>query len=295
VTDFDRTTRIGILHAGRLGASLAVALGEAGYDVRLVHRTQRPHAVAIAERIEGATATDNAQTVVDGCDVVFVTCVDQRLFKVVKGLRFRAGQAVVHCSGATPVSVLDPALLQGASTGGIHPLQLFPDEHGNDRFQGVTFSLSAEDSDVYEWLTEVAQSLGGRAIPVSESERAIYHASATMVSPLLAGLIGIAVDLWVELGRSREEALDALGPLFGSTVDQVREKGVPEAITGPLSRGDVDTIGLHLDVTREASRDVSRAYAALALAQLSLVEEGRDLPGSDRVRLEELLRAAIES
>jgi predicted short-subunit dehydrogenase-like oxidoreductase (DUF2520 family) len=295
VTSVDRTARIGVLHAGRLGASLAVALGEAGYVVRFVHRTQRSHALAITERIEGATATEDAQVVVDGCDVVFVTCVDQRLAEVVKDLRFRAGQAVVHCSGATPVSVLDSALVQGASIGGIHPLQLFPDEHGNARFQGITFSLSAEDAEVYDWLTEVARSLGGRAIPISEEERAVYHASATMVSPLLAGLIGIAVDLWVELGRSREEALDALGPLFSSTVDQVSEKGVPAAITGPLSRGDVDTIGLHLEVTRKASPDVSRAYAALALAQLSLVEEGRDLPGSDRVRLEELLRAAVES
>lgn len=291
----DRDANIGILHAGCLGASLAVALGKAGYRVHMVHRSNLSAAAAVADRIVDAGATSNAQVLVDGCDVVFVTCTDQRLSEVVEVLQFRSDHVVLHCSGATPVSVLDEACAYTARTGGIHPLQLFPDALGYDRFGGVTFSVDAADSNVRTWLVEVAEALGGRAIPITESERALYHASATMVSPLFTGLVGMAADLWPKLGRSREEALEALGPLLRSTAEQIEEMGIPGAITGPLSRGDVETTRQHLQELGTIDPDVVRVYASLALAQLSLVADGRDFSEPDRLRMEDLLRAAVRS
>lgn len=294
-TTLDRQSPIGILHTGRVGASLAVAMSEAGYVVRLVHRRDPGAADAVAGRIEGARATIDPQAVVDDCDVVFVTCVDQRLGDVVGALRFRAGQAVLHCSGATPVSEMDRASSHGALTGGFHPLQLFPDEYGQARFAGITVGIEAADGGLRAWLVELAETLGARTIAITASERAIYHASGALVSPLFAGLVGLAADLWTGIGRSREEGLEALAPLFTATAQQIEEKGIPASITGPFSRGDVRTVEHHVEALRTAAPDVLRVYATLALAQLPLCAERGNISASDRHRLEELLGSVARS
>ena len=288
----DRGSRIGILHAGRLGASLAVALSEAGYSVDRVFRRDAKAAAAVAARIVGARATSDAQATVDDSDVVFVTCVDERIGAVARECVFRSGQAVLHCAGATPVSVLDSALAHGALTGGFHPLQIFPDEQGQDRFGGVTFGIEAADDGLREWLVRLAEALGSSTISISAPERAVYHASGAMVSPLFAGLVGLAADLWTGIGRSREEALVALAPLFASTARQIEEKGIPAAITGPFSRGDVQTVERHVEALRAFGPDVLRVYATLALAQLPLLAEQGNMSEGDRHRLEELLGPA---
>lgn len=291
----DPRSPVGILHAGRLGASLAVALSEVGYPVRLVHRRDSSDAEAVAARIDEARATSDPQAVVDDCDVVFVTCVDQRIGEVVGALRFRPGQAVVHCSGATPLSVMDSASAEGALTGGFHPLQLFPDEHGQARFAGITVGIEAADEGLRAWLVEVAESLGGRAISIAASERALYHASGVMVSPLFAGLVGLAADLWTGIGRSREEALEALAPLFLATARQIEAKGISAAIAGPFARGDVVTVEHHVEALRAADPEALRVYATLALAQLPLSAERGNISRSERRRLEELLGPVARS
>src|SRR5690606_26979652 len=102
-----------------------------------------PEAAArLASRLgEGVLGTDARQDVVDAADVIFVTTTDDRIAEVTASLRFRPGQTVLHCSGATPLSALAAAASSGATTGGLHPLQTFPDEHGADRFTGVTFGI----------------------------------------------------------------------------------------------------------------------------------------------------------
>ncbi len=289
----DREVTIGIVGAGRLGASLAAAMDTAGYSIKMVSRRRLPVAELVAERIEGVTATDDPQAVADATEVVFVTSSDSVIEELAKAIIFRPEQAVLHCSGATPVSALDNALSDGAVTGGIHPLQTFPNEFGQDRFKGVTFGVEASDGRLLQWLERLVQDLGGTPILITEEVRSAYHASAVMACGLVAGLVGLAADMWDQLGQTRDTALQALVPLLMSTAAQISTMGIPEGITGPYVRGDLDVVRKHLGATAKAGPEVLRGYTALALAQLPIAAEQGGVSHERRAEIEQLLRATL--
>ena len=293
--NLDRSVAIGVVAAGRLGASLVVAMDAAGYSVKMVSRRKLPVAESVADRLEGATATDDAQAVADATRVVFVTASDSAIEELANAIVFRPGQAVLHCSGAASVSALNNALNHGAVTGSIHPLQTFPNEFGQDRFRGITFGVEASDPRLRQWLEQLAQDLGGTPIALSEEGRSAYHASAVMACGLVGGLVGLAADLWGELGQTRSTALQALAPLLESTAAQIGSMGIPEGITGPYVRGDLDVVQRHLQATAKAGRDVLRGYAALALAQLPIAAEQGGIAQERRAEIEQLLRATLAS
>lgn len=259
--------RIGIIGVGRLGSCLAAGLVRHGYCVSGVYRRDVTAARAVAEEL-GTVALEEPQAVVDGADVVFVTTPDRAISRVAGSVVFRPGQAVVHCSGATPVTALASAAGAGARCGSFHPLQTFPESLQSGRLTGITFAVGTEDTALREWLVGVATSCGSTTVEVPEDARALYHASAAMVSPLAMGLVGLAARLWEEWGATHSDGVQALTPLAESTLESLRTTPFPGAMTGPYARGDVEVIRAHLSALAGVPPDVGQAYAALALAAL---------------------------
>jgi len=139
------------------------------------------------------------------------------------------------------------------------------------------------------WLKRLATDLGGSSFKIESSQRAAYHASAVMACGLLAGLTGLAAEMWEPMGIERADALKRLIPLLRATVDALDEKGLPEAITGPFVRGDVETIASHLEATTQNSPETGKAYAALALANLHIAKEQGGLSDEAFDRIKSLL------
>jgi predicted short-subunit dehydrogenase-like oxidoreductase (DUF2520 family) len=290
----ERVLRIGFVDAGRLGGSLAVAVRRVGYPVAAVSRRDPARAAELAKRIGGdVLGAVDPQRVVDTAEVVFLTTTDDRIGALASSLRFRPGQTVVHCSGATPVAALGSALSAGATTGGFHPLQTFPDEHGADRLRGVTFGVESGDPATRIWLERLAAELGGTHVVLDETSRPLYHASAVMIGPLTAALAGLACELWTGLGRDREAGIRALAPLMESTVEHVTAMGLPDALTGPFARGDVAPVRAHLEALRSFRPEAMHAYAALALAQLPIAAERGNIPEHRMQELVSLLSSAL--
>lgn len=286
---------LGFIDAGRLGGSLAEALHRLGRRVVAVSRRDAGRAGALARRLGGeALAGDDPQAVVTAADIVFITSVDDLLASRARELTFRPGQWVLHCSGATPVSALTPAEEAGASIGGFHPLQTFPDDRGAERFAGVTFGVEARDPRLLRWLQDTASSLGGRSVRLDEERRPLYHASAVMAGPLVSALTGLAAELWAGLGQDRASGVEALAPLLLATARHVGELGIPDAMTGPYVRGDLAPVRAHLNALSRGDPEVLRAYASLAAAQLPIAAERGNIPDQRMRDLRRLLEAALE-
>ncbi len=286
---------VGIVGAGRLGSSLAQAMAATGYTV-VAASTRRPnHANHLRQRLPGTTVSSSARQVVKAADAIFITVDDASIGQVCDSLIWRKGQTVIHCSGAQPISLLGKAEAHGAAIGGFHPLQTFPGPDEPHRFQGITFGLESPREPTYAWLKRLAHRLGGETVPLSESVRAAYHASAVMACGLLAGLMGLSAEMWEVLGFDRRNALERLMPLVVSTVEGVRSSGLPAALTGPYVRGDVETIRAHLQAAGAASSNTGAAYAALALAALPIAVEQGGLSGPARTEIERRLYEAIGS
>lgn len=283
---------MGFIGCGRVGRTLARALANAGYRVSAAW-TRDPAALqGFVSEIPGAMPCEAAQDVVDRCDFVWITVADDAIASVAQSLQWSPRHHVVHCSGATELAALRKARHDGAETGGFHPLQMFANPEVALRgLPGCTVGIAADGGFAAE-LGGIATRLGCVPFPVPEGSRALYHASAYYVGPFLIALLREASLLWKSFGGTEQQTLDALLPLLAGTVAAVKDAGLAKGMGGCVARGDVGTVGKHLDALHELSTDAEGLYRELALRTVPMGLERGTLSRDGAARIESVLLEA---
>jgi predicted short-subunit dehydrogenase-like oxidoreductase (DUF2520 family) len=172
------------------------------------------------------------------------------------------GPWIAHVSGATPLGVLDPHVRRFS----LHPLQTFSKALGPEQLDGAWGAVTAENAEaraVGRWL---AETVGLRPFDLDDDKRAAYHAGAAMASNYLVTLRDAAGSL-LEAAGAPPEALDPL-------IRGVTETGFE--LTGPIARGDWETVGRHLAVIRAERPELEELYLVLAGATARIT--GREMP-----------------
>ena len=257
--------KLGFIGAGPVGTAFAVNLARRGYAVAGAYDVDAGAARPLFDAVAGCRACESAQAVVDGADLVFITTPDGRIAEVAGALAWRAGQAVVHCSGATTVQALDAAARQGALAGAIHPNQSFAGrEQAIANLPGSTFGIEAEEP-LRTTLTEIATALGGDTVYLTSEDKALYHCAAFIAGGYVYALVDIATDLWRHFGKSKDAATKAYIPMMLGSVNNIATIGFPNCPSGPITRGDIKTIESHLAALAKAAPDVLPLYKQLGL------------------------------
>jgi predicted short-subunit dehydrogenase-like oxidoreductase (DUF2520 family) len=257
--------KLGFIGAGTVGSALAVKLHENNYKIAAVSSRKGLSSKRLAGQIGGCVAAKDNQQVADICDLVFITTPDSEISNVVSSVRWHGGQSIVHCSGADPAESLSPTLKYGARTGAFHPLQTFASvKQAIDNLAGSTFAIEAEEP-LKTTLKQIASYLNGNSIELKASNKVIYHAAAVMACNYLTTLVKLADDLWQTFGIPREEATKALLPLLQGTLNNIAAVGIPQALTGPIARGDIGTVEKHIEALRREAPDVLHTYCELGL------------------------------
>ncbi len=264
---------IGFVGAGVLGSGLALALSAAGWRVNAIASRTHASAEGAASLIDGCAALESAQRVADACDLVFITTPDSAISEVAGSVRWRQDQGVTHCCGAASTELLASAQDTGAAVGAMHPFQTFAAIAGPDqaaeRLQGVTFAVAATGW-LEEFLPKLAASLGGSGIAIPEGMRPLYHASAVLSCGYLATLLDAAVGLWASMGFTEEDGVRAAAPLARATIDAIERQGPANAVTGPVVRGDAETVAAHLELLSQHAAHLLPLYRQLTEASLPL-------------------------
>lgn len=233
----------------------------------------RASAEGLAASVGACTVFGDAQGVADVADLVFISVTDGAIAAVASSVRWRKGMAVVHCSGATEVSVLAPAAARGALTGGFHPMQTFADPAAAlATLPDCTVSIEAAEP-LHSRLKDLATLLGCRAITLPAGARVRYHASGAYASQYVVALLAEATKLWASFGVSEKDAIKALLPLLRGTAAAVEKAGLVQGMPGPVSRGDIDTVRRHLDSLDALDPQVAALYRQLALRTVTIAEE----------------------
>jgi predicted short-subunit dehydrogenase-like oxidoreductase (DUF2520 family) len=283
--------RIGIVGIGRVGATLATALARAGYDVAAIYGRRGIR----TSGVRGAAVATSAQGVADRADLVLLTVSDDAVEEVCGSVRWRPGQAVVHCSGARELDALASARDAGARVGAFHPLQMFATpEAALATLPGCVVTIDADD-ELAPILERIAERLGCRPMRLTGGRRALYHASAYYVGPFLLALIREAAAMWATFGRSEREALDALTPLLRGTVAAALEGGIAQGMGGCVARGDAGTVERHLLALEAFSPEAAQLYRQLALRTIPLALERGTLPAAAAGRIRALLARGGDS
>ncbi|KVC66402.1 NADP oxidoreductase [Burkholderia stagnalis] len=276
--------RLGFIGAGRLARCVAQRFAQAGFPVVAVASRTPASAAALAARIDGCRALASPQDVVDAADLIFLTVPDDHLAASAALLRFdasrAAGQALVHCSGASSVDLLDPAKRQGAATGGFHPLYLFG---GGDadlaRIDGCSVTIEA-DGALHAVLARLAAALGCHPLSIPAGGRMLYHAAAHYAASFALCGLAEAVDLWRTLGFDEDTALRALLPMLAGTIETARDKGLSNALAGPVSRGDTGIVERQLALLEARGGDHATLYALMTRRAVALAAQRAAPPAS---------------
>lgn len=289
--------RIGVVGAGRVGAVLAAALRAAGHEIVSAageSDASRARMAALLPGVPGGKPTDVARS----CDLLLLTVPDDMLENVVTMLvgsgAIREGQFVCHTSGRHGLAVLHAASTVGARPLAMHPAMTFTGtEVDLDRLNGCVFGVTTEPSG--RALAEsLVHDLGGIPMWVAEDKRTLYHAGLAHGANHLVTLVSQAMELLAASGA--EDPAATLRPLLSAALDNALTSG-DAALTGPIVRGDVNTVRAHLaDIARTAPATIpSYVELAKATADRALLD-GRLLPirAVKIVRLLDEALAAVE-
>lgn len=279
---------IAVIGLGRLGQTLALAWGARGEPVVAVANRSVATAQALAARLPACQAMAPEQAAA-AAELVFLCVPDDAIAPLCAALPWRAGQAVVHCSGATELSALDAAAQAGARVGGFHPLQIFSDPAlALQLLPGSAVAIEAEPALQAE-LQGLARGLGMKPLQLQPGTRAAYHGAASFAASFLLSMLDEAVQVWARIGLPQELALEALLPLAKGTLQSAQARGLAGALAGPISRGDVGVVGAHLAAFDALGGEHGAFYRALSRRQLGLAREAGRLSDEQMQRLAALL------
>ena len=220
-----------VIGAGRAGGSLTLALSRAGWSV------------------DGPLGRDaDVSGAATGTRLVLIAVPDAEVAAVAASIA--GGPAVVaHVAGSLGLDVLGGHVRRAS----LHPLVALPDaERGAERLRGAWFATAGDPL-----VAEVVEALGGRSVVVTDDDRVAYHAAAAIASNHLVALLGQVQRVAASVGVP----LDAYLDLARGALDDVAALGPERALTGPVSRGDWQTVSRHLEVLEAVERP---AYALLA-------------------------------
>lgn len=243
-----------VVGAGRLGTALATGLAGSGWRVAVHARGPRGRAALRRRGIASSRLADAGRF-----DLVFLAVPDAEVEAAARSVapHLRRGQVVAHGSGALPLAPLAIVRARGAHAGSLHPMQALA---GGPLAAGVTAALDG-DRAALRLLSGVARDLRLSPVRVPERGRVLYHAASSIAANLCMALADLAAETWVAAGAPRRRAVAAIVPLLRGAVENLASRGLPEALTGPVSRGDVQTVARHL---RALGGDDAEVYRLLS-------------------------------
>jgi predicted short-subunit dehydrogenase-like oxidoreductase (DUF2520 family) len=280
---------VGVVGTGRAGTALAVALRRAGHKIAAASAVSEASRRRV-ERFLPGTPVLQPGDVVAAADLVLLTVPDDALGGLVRGLAATgaplAGRMLAHASGRHGLAVLQPATDLGALPLALHPVMTFtgrPDDA--DRLAGVCFGVTAPE--VLRPAAEVlVMEMGGEPVFIAEADRSLYHAALAGAANHLVTQVVQAADLLRRAGVAQPGRM--LGPLLSTALDNALRLG-DAALTGPVARGDAETVAGHLDALRTTAPEALPAYLALARLTATRAMASGMLSAPDAQRLLDVL------
>jgi len=225
--------------------------------IRVVSRT-----LARAKEAAILLGAGEPATEAGAAELVLLAVPDDEIAEAASRIRDVAGSVVAHLSGAVSAEVLSPLRSAGARIGALHPLRSFADPAA----AAATFAgtYCAVEGEAAGELESIVRALGGIPFRVRTEAKALYHAGAVFASNYLVSLLESSLRFFEAAGVPRRQAIDPILVLAQGTLENVRRIGIPAALSGPIERGDVQTIARHLEALREGMAEMMPAYAELA-------------------------------
>ena len=278
--------RIAIVGAGNLAGALAVSLRAAGYGIEQIISRKGVASLRRARRLarETGTAAVLAVQAQIRAKIVWFCVPDDAIADAARSLSKATdwtAKVALHSSGALTSDELSVLRRQGAAVASVHPLMTFV-QGSRPALAEVPFAIEGDPKAV-RTARAVVRDLRGRTFSIVKEQKQLYHAWGMFVSPLFTALLASSENVAVAAGVDRKSARERMLPILRQTLANYARLGAAGSFSGPIARGDLETVKKHLGVLRgvPGAREVYVALARMAL---------RDLPSKNPAGLEKILK-----
>ena len=228
-----------------------------------------------------SAAFSNFEQVISESDIIFITTPDRVIGEVWETIRKKGeqgelpvkGRTFCHLSGSLSSEVFCGRKELGAYGCAVHPMQAISSRDTD--FSGTFFTADG-DAEAVAAVKELLSQKGNPVSVIEPSFKKKYHMAASTASNLVVGLIQMALDALKECGFSQDTALAMLTPLIEGNVKNICEKGTAAALTGPVERGDAETVKAHLQQLTGERREIYRLLSRQLMGVAQVKNETRD-------------------
>lgn len=290
-----RKLRISLIGAGSVGTTLAAALYRSGHSIVSVISRRRSSARRCASLVDCDNYSSNLTHLPPHQDFILIAVPEDSLKSVVHELwRLNVGfnrMHVAHTSGVLSSDVLQLLRSRGARVFSFHPIQSFPKNASVDdrirSLQGISYGFEG-DRELQSFVRGLVRDLGGKLLVVPKEAKILYHLACVFASNYLVTLLGAVETLTSGFSKARSKDFHRL---IETSVENALSSKPSAVLTGPIARGSVHTVKLHLSELKKQQRDLVPLYRSLGLLAVEFARSEKRI--SDRQVRE--LRKVLES
>ncbi|MGB0712734.1 MAG: Rossmann-like and DUF2520 domain-containing protein, partial [Gammaproteobacteria bacterium] len=273
----DVMKRLNIIGCGRVGRVLGRLWFEAGVCAPGEVLNQGVESAQAAVDFMGTGAAVRSLEDMSAAEVWMIATSDAAIPGAMTGLVHsglpRAGDIIFHCSGALASSVLrGPGVADSVHVGSLHPVKTFPEAHAALQSFAGTWCAVEGTEEAVAFLREAVRCIGAQSFTIYPADKVLYHAAMVMVCNNLTALMDAGLDLLAHAGVAPDRGAEIIAPIVHETLDNVLRLGPPDALTGPVARGEAALVARQLERLDALDAEQARLYRVLGLRALKLVE-----------------------
>ena len=274
-----RNPKFSIIGAGKVGSALALALHDKKFPIVSVISKTGKHAIDLAKKVHCRRASTKLLDIDPSTEYILVAVSDTALEEAasdiakVKRLHFKK-LFVVHCSGVYSSDILTPLKKKGALVASMHPIQTFPKtqtpERLRVRLRNIFYGIEGSPQAI-EKIEIIIKAIEGKSVIIPREMKPLYHVACVFASSYMAVILNTVSELTTTLNL-KATWMEVFGPLLSATMENVVRDSAAVALTGPVVRGDFQTLDLHLKTLSQYAPQFLPLYTIAGIEAARIVK-----------------------
>ena len=285
--------KIGFIGAGKVGTSLGNYFSQKGLSVSGYYSKSSSSSQRSA-KLTGSSFFKDLDSLLKASEIIFITTGDDAIDGVVNILRessnLNKNHILVHTSGALSSDIFGPMEKLGCGVCSLHPIMTFSEVTTPVKDLEVTkFTLEGNTNGKDE-IQKILKTTNNQFFIINKDSKILYHAAACVLSNYMVTLIDSGFEMLKKSGIDQDEISDAFLPLITATLSNVQKMGTVNALTGPIVRGDENTISKHMDAIESTMPETLNFYQTMGIATLNMIKDKR----IDSVKYQKLMNIVMK-
>ncbi len=289
--------RISVIGAGAAGCALTRALYETGLVIDQVISQTLESAQRLASDVGAGQASDRLADLSDGADLIVVSVPDGRITAVADELAALpiswTDRIIMHLSGSRASTDLASLQNVGADVMSFHPMLSLHPHFGVEAFEGARINLEGTPAAV-DVGRQLAGRLGAVSIVMDPYSKSALHVAASVASNYLVTLMSVATEILSAAGIPKEDFEALLRPLVARTIENVDFADPVNALTGPISRADRETLEMHFDLLRRLRPEFVTIFADLAAETVRMARRSQRIGDVEAISMLDQIARNVE-